>query len=294
MQRIGLVLKSSEESAILLGKKICDFIKGTDRDVLLERSCGELAYQWGVHVTDNLCDEADLLVVLGGDGTILRAVSLLNAKAVPVLGVNLGRIGFMADVAPEDAVSALEAAFQGTAVYAKRMMLQVTLPDGGKSRVLNDVVIHWGRRARLIDVGLQIGDAREIEVRADGLIVSTPIGSSAYSFAANGPLVHPRMEAILLTPICSYSGLNRPLIIPPDLGITLLMRRGEFLTLTLDGHATVNLEVGQAIFIEKSPLPFVTVNFGERKYIEVLQEKLGLLKPSGPEPKKPAPGASTE
>ncbi len=282
MQRIGLVLKSSEESAIVLGKKICDYVKGSGRDVLLEPSCSELASQWGVSITDHLCDDADLLVVLGGDGTILRAVSLFNAKSVPVLGVNLGRVGFMADVAPADAVPALEAAFQGTAVHAKRMMLQVTLPDGKKSRVLNDVVIHWGKRARLIDVGVQVGDSEEIEVRADGLIVSTPIGSSAYSFAANGPLVHPRIEAILLTPICSYSGLNRPLIIPPDLSITLFMRRGEFLILTLDGHDTVNLEVGQSIFIEKSPLPFVTVNFGERRYLDVLQEKLGLLRPSGP------------
>lgn len=294
MQRIGLVLKSSEESAILLGKKICDFIKGSGRDVLLERACSELAFQWGVHTTDHLCDEADLLVVLGGDGTILRAVSLLNAKPVPVLGVNLGRIGFMADVAPEDAVPAVEAALRGTAVHAKRMMLQVTLPDGSTARALNDMVIHWGLRARLIDVGLIIGDAKEIEVRADGLIVSTPIGSSAYSFAANGPLVHPRLEAILLTPICSYSGLNRTLITPPDLSITLLMRRGEHLILTLDGHATVDLDVGQSICIEKSPLPFVAVDFGERRYIEVLQEKLGLLKPSGPGHTDTASGTSPE
>ena len=120
----------------------------------------------------------------------------------------------------------------------------------------------------------------EIEVRADGLIVSTPIGSSAYSFAANGPLVHPKLEAILLTPICSYSGLNRPLIVSPDFGITLFMRRGEFLILTLDGHATVDLEVGQTIYHSRNlPVPFVSVHFGDRKYIEVLQEKLGLLQP---------------
>lgn len=277
MQYIGLVLKTTENSAIVLGNKITEFLKASGRDVLLETSCGELARQWGVKATDCICDEADLVVVLGGDGTILRAASLLNAKPVPVLGINLGRVGFMADVNPEDAIPALESVLQGAAPHVQRMLLQVTLPDGKKARVLNDVVIHWGRRARLIDLGVQIGEAKEIEVRADGLIVATPIGSSAYSYAANGPLVHPGIEAILLTPICPYSGLNRPLVIPAHLRTTLLMKRGEFLTLTLDGHTTVNLDLGQTVLIEKSPLSFITVKFGQRTYLDVLEEKLGLL-----------------
>jgi len=277
MQHIGLVLKRSEEQAVLLGEKICRFLKESGREVLLEASCRDLAAKWQADSTDRISDDADLLVVLGGDGTILRAASLLNAKPVPVLGVNLGRVGYMAEIPPEEAVAELKSVLEGSATVVDRMMLQVTLPDGRTARVLNDVVIHWGLRARLIDLGVRISDAREIEVRADGLIVSTPIGSSAYSYAADGPLVHPEIEAILLTPICPYSGLKRPLLVPAHVETELVLHRGEELTLTLDGHTTVNLEVGQSIRIVRSPLPFVMVKSSARDYFSVLKEKLGLL-----------------
>ncbi len=120
-------------------------------------------------------------MVLGGDGTILRAAALLNTKSMPVLGINLGRVGFMAEVSPAEAITELNAAMDGTAAFVNRMLLQITLPDGKTARVLNDVVIHWGGIARLIDLGLRMGTSREIELRADGLIVSTPVGSSADS-----------------------------------------------------------------------------------------------------------------
>ena len=178
MQRIGLVLKRSDEQALLLGEKIVSFLKEAGKEVLLEPSCQELAVKWSANATERLTDEADLLVVLGGDGTILRAAALLNTKSMPVLGINLGRVGFMAEVSPAEAITELKAAMDGTAAFVNRMLLQITLPDGKTARVLNDVVIHWGGIARLIDLGLRMGTSREIELRADGLIVSTPVGSS--------------------------------------------------------------------------------------------------------------------
>lgn len=276
MRRIGVVLKSAEDRAISLGEEISAFIRKKGKDVLLEASCQELARKWNARATDHIADEADLLVVLGGDGTILHAVHLLNDRPVPVLGVNLGRVGYIAEISPQEAIEELESVLEGKAPLVKRMMLQVTLPDGEAVRVLNDVVIHWGHRARLIDLGVRRGDAREIEIRADGLIVCTPIGSSAYSFAANGPLVHPEIEAIILTPICPYSGLKRPLIIPPDVETELVLKRGEELVLTLDGHRTVNAEVGQSLRVVRSPVPFIMVQSKTRDYFELLKEKLGL------------------
>ena len=277
MRRIGVVLKSAEDRAISLGEEISAFIRKMGKDVLLEASCRELAQRWNAKATDHIADEADLLVVLGGDGTILHAVHLLNDRPVPVLGVNLGRVGYIAEISPQEAIEELRSVLEGRAPLVKRMMLQVTLPDGEAVRVLNDVVIHWGHRARLIDLGVKRGDAREIEIRADGLIVCTPIGSSAYSFAANGPLVHPEIEAIILTPICPYSGLKRPLIIPPDVETELVLKRGEELVLTLDGHRTVNAEVGQSLRVVRSPVPFIMVQSKTRDYFELLKEKLGLL-----------------
>jgi NAD+ kinase len=277
MQRVGLVMKRGEERAITLGQEINSFLRQSGKDVLVESSCEELAKSWKATATNRICDEADLLVVLGGDGTILRAASLLNDKAPPVLGINLGRVGFMAEISPEEAIAELQCALEGKADHVKRMLLEITLPSGKKVRVLNDVVIHWGGIARLIDLGIRMGSAREIECRADGLIVSTPIGSSAYSYAANGPLVHPEIEGILLTPICPYAGLKRPLVIPAHVQTELVLKRGEDLTLTFDGRSTVGIEQGQSIRIVRAPIPFVMVKSRARDYFDVVKEKLGLL-----------------
>ncbi len=277
MQHIGFVLKREDERAISLGQEISRFVKREGKDILVEAGLVELARSLDAVPSSNIADDADLLIVLGGDGTILRAASLINAKRVPVLGVNLGRVGFMAEVSPHEAVTELQSVFDGAGIFVERMMLQIALPDAGTKRVLNDVVIHWGRRARLIDLGLKIGDGEEIECRADGLIVSTPIGSSAYSYAANGPLVHPEIDAIIVTPICPYFGLKRPLLIPPELETQLFLHKGEDLTLTLDGHTTMNLERGQSIRIMRSPVPFVMVKSKARDYFTLLRDKLGFL-----------------
>jgi NAD+ kinase len=277
MQRIGMVLKRSEERALILGEQINTFLKESGKEVLLESSLYELAKHWGAKTTERLTDEADLLVVLGGDGTILRAVSLLNNKSVPILGINLGRVGFIAEVTPGEAIPMLKAAMEGRSEYVKRMLLEVTLPDGKKSRVLNDMVIHWGRIARLIDLDIRMGESRDIELRADGLIIATPIGSSAYSYAANGPLIHPEIQGILVTPICPYAGLKRPLLVPPHMTIELLLKRGEDLSLTLDGHTMVSLAEGQLIRVARAPIPFVMIKSSARDYFYVLKQKLGLL-----------------
>jgi NAD+ kinase len=276
MQRVGLVLKRDEQ-AVILGEKINRFLKEAGKEVLLDASCKELNEKWEARSSETLTDAVALLVVLGGDGTILRAASLLNSKSIPVLGINLGRVGFMAEVSPDEAISELQSVMDGTALFVKRMMLEVTFPSGKSARVLNDVVIHWAGIARLIDLGIRFGAAKELELRADGLIVATPTGSSAYSFAANGPLAHPDIEGILLTPICPYAGLKRPLIIPPDMETQLILKRGETFYLTLDGHTTIELDQGESLRIRRSPLPFVIVQSRARNYFDVLKQKLGLL-----------------
>jgi NAD+ kinase len=277
MQRIGLVLKRSENEAIALGEAIVRFVKEQGKELLLEPSCADLAEAWDVWCSPCISDEADLLVVLGGDGTILRAATLLNDKPTPVLGVNLGRVGFMAEVSPSEAIDALGKALRDEAATTHCMMLQITLSDGRRIRVLNDAVIHWSGIARIIDLGIRLPNSREIELRADGLIISTPIGSSAYSYAAYGPLIHPEMEAILLTPICPYAGLKRPLLLPPHMETEIALKKGEHLMLTLDGHTTTRVEQGTSIRVIRSPLPFVMIKSGTHDYCDVLREKLHLL-----------------
>ncbi len=277
MRHIGLVLKRGDKEALVLGRKLCERVTQTGRRVLLEPVLADLALEWHAVVSEKIGDEADLLVVLGGDGTMLRAATLLNSKPTPVMGVNLGRVGYMAEVPPQEAVAALEAVFEGKAVCVERMLLQVTAPDERPRRVLNEVVVHWGRIAKLMDLGIKVGDSREIELRADGLIVSTPIGSSAYSYAANGPLVHPDVEGILLTPICPFAGLKRPLFVPPDMEIALLLKKGEDLVLTLDGHTIIEVSTGQSMHIKRAELPMVMVRPTHTDYFDVLREKLAFL-----------------
>jgi len=277
MQRIGFVLKRSEEKAVTLGEEINRFLVESGKDVVLETSCEDLAADWKATTSERISDNSDLLVVLGGDGTLLRAASLLNCKPTPVLGVNLGRVGFIAETSPNEAIPELKSVMEGTADFVERMLLQVTLPDGTTTRVLNDAVIHWGGIARIIDIGIKVGNAREIDLRADGLIVATPIGSSAYSYAAHGPLVHPDIAAVLLTPICPYWGLKRPVLLPPEVEKEIVLKKGEQLMLTLDGRTTVPLHEGNTLRVVRAPLPFIMVKSRNRDYFDVLEEKLGLL-----------------
>ncbi len=194
------------------------------------------------------------------------------------LGVNLGRVGFLAEISPEEACSEILAAIEGKSILAKRMMLEATLPENNKVRVLNEVVIHWSGVARIIDIVLKLGATRDIELRADGVIVATPVGSSAYSYAANGPLVHPDVEAMLITPICPYSGLSRPLLIPADRAVELTLERGETFKVTIDGRVSRDLKLGDAIKIKKSSIPFVIVKSRTRGYFEALEAKLGIVR----------------
>ncbi len=278
MRGVGLIIKRSADQALDLAEQICEFLKKRKLRVVVEQSCFDLAEVWGVDSSQKLADDADLIISLGGDGTLLQAAAQMNSRLVPVLGVNLGRVGFMAEIAPDEALDEIESALDGHSVLSKRMMLAVTAPDGKVRKSLNEVVIHWTGIARIIDMGITVGKSREMELRADGLIVSTPIGSSAYSYAAGGPLVHPDVEGILLTPICPYSGLKRPVLAPPDRPIKLLLTKGENFTMTIDGHTHISMAQGSSIQIEKAELPFIIVKSRKRDYFDVLDAKLGLVR----------------
>ncbi len=278
MQSVGLIIKRSADQALDLAGQICKFLKKKHARVVFEKSCSDLATMWGAECSQHLADNVHLIVSLGGDGTLLQAATQLNSRPVPVLGVNLGRVGFMAEIAPEEALEEIELALDGRSLLAKRMMLSVTAPDGRVRKSLNEVVIHWTGIARIIDLNITVGTGRSMELRADGLIISTPIGSSAYSYAAGGPLVHPDVEGILLTPICPYSGLKRPLLAPPDFPIQLVLSKGENFTMTIDGHTHISMAQGSSIIIEKAPFPFIIVKSRKRDYFDVLDAKLGLVR----------------
>ncbi len=277
MRKVGLVLKSGHAQALALAEKISHILSKSGKETLVEETFSGLSTNWDVRFTNAIADEADLIVALGGDGTILRVAALLNNKPVPVLGVNLGRVGFLAEISPEEACSEVQSAIEGNSILAERIMLEATLPDEHKVRVLNEIVIHWSGVARIIDILLKLGATRDIELRADGVIIATPVGSSAYSYAAGGPLVHPDVEAMLITPICPYSGLTRPLLLPSSRTVELVLQRGETFKVTIDGRTSCDLKLGDTIKIKKSSIPFIIVKSRTRGYFEALEAKLGLV-----------------
>jgi NAD+ kinase len=224
-------------------------------------------------------DDLLCVFVLGGDGTFLSAVRWIGNRPTPLLGVKFGEIGFLAEVAAENLFPAAESLLKGELRVARRMRLEVEVvrADLAPSRetVLNDVVINRGTLARLANIITHINGHYLTTFRADGLVVATPTGSTAYSLAAGGPVIHPKVPGIILTPICPFTLTNRPLIVPDDVEITIRLESGSSdIALTFDGQKGLELVDSDAITIRKSAYPVHMIMPPDRHYFDVLKGKL--------------------
>ena len=220
----------------------------------------------------------DLLVVLGGDGTLLAAARLLGEHTVPILPVNLGGLGFLTSVTLEELYPILEQVLEGKHRISERVLLQAEVIRDGKvverQRALNDAVLNKGPLARMIDLNLHIDDCYVCSYKADGLIISTPTGSTAYSMAAGGPIIYPTVESFLITPICSHTLTNRPLVIPNANRIEVDFESRETVFLTLDGQVGVDLQRGDRVVISKVANKLRLVRPARKTYFEILRSKL--------------------
>jgi len=217
--------------------------------------------------------------VLGGDGTFLSAVRWIGDRPIPILGVKFGEVGFLAEVAADDLFAAAEAVLAKNYKIEERMRLVTTVIRNNRPHycesVLNDVVINAGTLARLTLIPTYINDHYLTTFRADGLIVASPTGSTAYSLAAGGPVVHPQVPGIVMTPICPFTLTNRPLVVPDSTRILIKPEeQSAHLILTLDGQAGFAIHDGDAILIEKSPHPVRMIQVPDGEYFDVLKAKL--------------------
>ncbi len=222
---------------------------------------------------------ADLCVVVGGDGTLLSAARAIAGTPRPILGINLGGLGFMAETGPEEADSVLNDVLAGRYTIGRRMTLEVSLLRAGRTAarqaVLNDVVISKTALSRMIDLNLTIDRQAVTRYRADGLIVSTPTGSTAYSLSAGGPIIHPEMSALLITPICPHTLSLRPLVVPDRSKVEVTLDPGDAdVYLTLDGQVGHPLRVGDRVRVRQGPHPVLMVHSRRNNYFEVLRRKL--------------------
>jgi NAD+ kinase len=231
---------------------------------------------------DKLPADAELVVVLGGDGTMLGAVRQVVAsglEAAPILGVNLGGLGFLTALAPEELLPAMEKVLGGHFIARPRLMLQgVVLREGkllAEVTALNDLVINKAALARIVELEASVDGSTLTTFLADGLIIATPTGSTAYNLSAGGPICHPSLDCIVVAPICSFALSNRPLLLAPDMGLSVTLGPGAFeTTLTCDGQVGLELRPGDQIQVRRSPHTVCLIQSPFRDYFEILRTKL--------------------
>ena len=223
--------------------------------------------------------DSDLLLVLGGDGTLLAAAREAAPRGIPILPINLGSLGFLTSFTLQELYPALEETLAGHLAASERVMLRAALVRDGKNveeqRVLNEVVINKGALARMIELKLTIDSDFVCRYRADGLIVATPTGSTAYSLSAGGPIVHPSVESIIITPICPHTLSDRPLVVGDKSSIEMhLVGPAETVYLTLDGQKGVQMQTGDRVRISRAEERLKLIQPKRKSYFEILRNKL--------------------
>jgi len=279
MKCAGIIAKHTDPRAEKIVSELCDWLSDRGRRVVLDRETAAIVRRGEAVVRSKLPENCDFLIVLGGDGTLLSAARVVVTSGKPILGVNLGALGFLTAIALEELYPVLEKIFSYDFDYDERMMLVAHVHRMGERvanyTVLNDVVINKGALARIIDIETTVGEMYLSTFKADGLIISTPTGSTGYSLSAQGPIVYPMLRSILITPICPHTLTNRPLVIPEDLIVRAELRSKEAdVFLTLDGQVGFGLREGDVVEVKKAEGKILLIKSPYRHYFEVLRKKL--------------------
>lgn len=278
---IGVILKHKSREALDLAHKLIQWAGPSQRMVIVDQETGTLIGHPEICPEERIPGKSDLLVVLGGDGTLLHAVQLLGGSGIriPILGVNLGGLGYLTEIGPEELFPVLEEVLKGRFRTGSRMMLSCQSISGEKSTqwgpVLNDVVITNGALARIAELEIFIDSAYVTTLRADGLILSTPTGSTAYSLAAGGPIVHPALDCILMTPICPHLLTNRPIVLRSTSVVEVVVRseHGD-VQLTLDGQRGMPLRYMDRVRVAQADMRMEIILSPLRDRYEILRTKL--------------------
>lgn len=284
MKTVGILARSDLEGAGALLEGLVSWVTQRGLVACIEERTADLlpgpAGQECVLPGREMARRADVLLVLGGDGTLLSASHLLDGRAVPVLGVNFGHLGFLTETTLAEMYPALEAVLEERYAYEDRRMLRALVRREGQADVeadvLNDVVITKAALSRIIGVEVSVDGLFVSSFRSDGLIVASPTGSTAYNLAAGGPILHPRLPAMVLTPICPHMLTNRPLVIGDESVVELRLRdalEGEA-HLTFDGQRGLPLSGRDTVRVTGSPRTVRLVKAPARDYYEVLRTKL--------------------
>jgi NAD+ kinase len=282
---VGIVVKKNKPEVIASLRKLIAWFRPKGIQVYLERELENLfdpsftpSYLRFIE-KEEYAHYVQLVIVLGGDGTLLSVAHLVWNRGIPILGVNFGGLGFLTEISLEEMVPVLERVVQGDFKTNPRDVLGASVIRGEKKladfTVLNDVVINKGVLARIIDLEITFDGEFLTTFRSDGLIISTPTGSTAYNLSAGGPIVYPSLHNLIITPICSHTLTNRPIVIPNDVKVRAILKsRQEEVTLTLDGQQGFPLEYGDVVEVQKTEGQIALIQSPYRNYFKLLREKL--------------------
>ncbi|GBD27902.1 NAD kinase [bacterium HR30] len=279
MNSVGIVAKRGQPLAVQVARQLSEWLQARHRTVVVETALASEVRGAASAEREALAQMVDLIVVLGGDGSILSVARLLREREVPILGVNLGGLGFLTATTVNELFPFMEAILRGEILVDRRMMLTVRWSRRNHVQAerlaLNDAVINKGVLARMIDLRTLVDDQELCVYKADGLIVTTPTGSTAYSLSAGGPIVHPAVEVLVLSPICPHTLTNRPIVLPDRAVVRVAVETpGEDVVLTIDGQEAFPLLPGDEVEIRKAPVRAPLVQSPQRSYFEVLRTKL--------------------
>lgn len=280
MRRIGVIARTDRPVAGAVVRDLARWLDARGLQVAMDRATADLLPD-GAEVVERaaLPGCVDLIVVLGGDGTLLSVARLVGSRDVPILGVNLGGLGFLTATTLEALYPTLEAVLRGEYAAEARMVLAATLTRAGHALAdylaLNDVVVARGALGRLIDLEVAVNGQFMTAYRADGLIIATPTGSTAYNLSAAGPILFPSMEAVVLTPICSHALTNRPIVLPATarLEVTLLSDTPDVL-LALDGQPGLPVTPKDVVAVRRAETRIRLIRDPQKTYFQVLRTKL--------------------
>jgi NAD+ kinase len=273
---IGIITKPNAPNISQGVQRLRDWLAAHRKTVLFDSAQGFPSSENTTRL--QIAKEADLLIVLGGDGTMLSGARLVEQREIPILGVNMGGLGFLTEINFDDLPTALENVFAGEYQLDKRLMLKMQLQRRhdilGTYSALNDVVISKGHLARMIATRIWVNQLFMTNLRGDGLILATPTGSTAYSLSAKGPILDPRLEVLLINPICPHTLSHRPFLAPSDVPITIELTSQEPAMATIDGQVGIEILMGDLVQVRASEHRTQLIRFPDRSYFEVLRSKL--------------------
>ncbi len=281
MKRVGVLPHLGKPKAIELAHTVREILQKAGVEIWVPEEVAD-KLQWEADAALRVGGQpmdVDAAVALGGDGTLLHAAGLLAPWQIPLLGINLGYLGFLTEVEPRDLGPAMERLLSGAFEIEERMLLEAVVEGEGRRErflALNDIVITRGAFARMIHLAIDVEGVSVGNFLADGLIISTPTGSTAYSLSAGGPIVHPRLETILITPICPHSLATRSILALPDevVRVSLITDRESEVLLTADGQAGVRVAPSESVLVRKAAVGAQFVKLGGHNFYQVLGNRL--------------------